>query len=71
MLNCHNATSLMSQEQERPLTLQERLALGVHIAMCSGCRHFSKQMPALRLLSRSYAARAGVDVDDTDDSKAP
>lgn len=55
MLNCHQATRLYSEAQERPLTLQERLQLQLHIAICRGCRNFGKQLPLLRLISRRYA----------------
>lgn len=55
MLNCQQATRLYSEAQERPLTLQERLQLQLHIAMCRGCRNFGKQLPLLRLISQRYA----------------
>lgn len=66
MLNCHDATLLISQSQERPLVLSERLGLKVHVAMCSGCRNFEKQMPALRAAARLFAK--GPDRDERDRS---
>lgn len=55
MMNCKQATALLSQRQERPLTQVERLSLRFHLMMCSGCRNFSRQMESLRAMSRGYA----------------
>lgn len=56
MLNCREVTELCSQEMERPLRVGERISLGAHLMMCVGCTNFRKQMKALRLVARSYAA---------------
>jgi hypothetical protein len=56
MLNCHDATFLMSQHQDRPLTFSERMKVRLHVTMCRGCTNFERQMPALRAAARSYAA---------------
>ena len=48
MLNCKNATKLMSKAQDHPLDLKERIALRVHITMCSGCNNYNKQMDFIR-----------------------
>ena len=55
MLNCHNATRLMSESQERPLSFMEQMSLRMHLSMCSGCRNFKDQMGALRLMARRFA----------------
>lgn len=57
MLNCKNVTRLFSEEQERPLTLKERMSLKVHVMMCSGCRNFRQQMYTLRRVARTYAKK--------------
>lgn len=54
MLNCHEATRLMSEAQEHPLKLGEKLSLKMHVMMCSGCRNFGKQMHTLREITRAY-----------------
>ncbi len=54
MLNCHDATRLMSEAQERQLSLMERMSLKFHMSMCSGCKNFKDQMSTLRSMSRSY-----------------
>lgn len=59
MLSCHESTRLLSQAQERRLTFGERAALRVHLAICVGCRNFSRQMDILHRVSRAYAQGAG------------
>lgn len=58
MINCHQATALMSQAQERELDWGERVSLRMHTLMCRGCRQFGLQMDTLRLLSRQYLRQA-------------
>ncbi len=53
-LNCRDATALMSQAQERKLSLGERLALRVHVLICSGCSNFRRQMNVLRDAARRF-----------------
>lgn len=55
MLNCHDATRLMSEEQERELGLKERMSLKLHVMMCSGCRNFGRHMHFLRSAMHAYA----------------
>lgn len=55
MMNCQEATRLLSDAQERELSLKERAALKFHVMMCSGCRNFGKQMGTLRDIARQYA----------------
>ena len=43
MLNCQQVTRLLSESQERTLTLQERISLKMHGMMCSGCRNFESR----------------------------
>lgn len=55
MLNCQKVTQLLSESQERSLSLTERIPLQIHMMMCSGCRNFSLQMLTLRKIARAYA----------------
>jgi predicted anti-sigma-YlaC factor YlaD len=57
MLNCKEATGLMSQKMDRNLGLGSRMSLRFHLMMCSGCRNFSKQMQFLRQASRTISRR--------------
>jgi hypothetical protein len=55
MMNCKQATELMSQQMERPLTFRERMSLRFHTMMCSGCSNFDDHMHDLRHITRVYA----------------
>lgn len=44
MMNCKQATRLMSQGQDRELSLSERLRLRFHLFICTGCTHYNKQL---------------------------
>jgi predicted anti-sigma-YlaC factor YlaD len=55
MMNCKEATRLLSDAQERTLSWKERAALKLHVMMCSGCRYFAVQMGTLRDIARRYA----------------
>ena len=54
MISCKEVTRLMSEGQERPLTLRERMALKIHTMMCLGCSNYGKQMVFLRKLAKRY-----------------
>ena len=56
MLNCKDVTYLCSEEMERKLTLRERMALKMHLMMCSGCSNFRGQMGFLRQAMQRFAA---------------
>jgi hypothetical protein len=58
VLNCHDATLLLSRSQERVLSLAERAQLRMHLAFCAGCRRFEQQLGFLRSALRVYARRA-------------
>jgi predicted anti-sigma-YlaC factor YlaD len=55
MLSCREVTRLVSDSQERPLALQERLSLRMHLAVCSACRNFEEQMATIRAAMRRLA----------------
>lgn len=67
MLNCKDATRLMSEAQDRPLSVGEKLQLEMHLAMCRGCRNFREQMDFLRLACRRYLQQR----DGNDDGSSP
>ncbi len=52
MINCKEATQLISQGQERTLALAERLALKLHFLFCAGCRASDRQFEFLRAAAR-------------------
>ena len=48
MMNCKDATRLMSERYEHTLNLRERLTLNVHAAMCKGCSNYGEHLDMLR-----------------------
>jgi hypothetical protein len=59
MLNCKNATRLISESQERSLLVREKMPLKIHLMMCSACNNFKLQMPFLSQAMRSFAKWEG------------
>lgn len=57
MLNCREVTRLVSERQERALTVKERLALQMHLVVCRACKNFSLQVPFLSQAMRAYSER--------------
>ncbi len=55
MLSCRDATRLLSESQERRLTLQEKTGLRLHVLMCPHCRHCQQHMTTLRQAARQFA----------------
>ena len=52
--SCKQASVLLSQSQDRPLGLIERLRLRAHLAICERCRRVSAQFGFLRTAVRRY-----------------
>lgn len=57
-MNCQQATRLISESQERMLSLPEKVRLNIHLLMCSGCKNFSLQVPFLSQAMKAYAKGA-------------
>ena len=54
---CKEASELLSQAQDRPLTLREKFFLYVHLPLCHGCRNFRAQLAIIRRAAREYLNR--------------
>mgnify|MGYP000471728284 CR=1 FL=1 len=54
MMNCKEATRLLSEKKERELSGKEKYALKFHTMMCSACRNFGNQMDDISIFSKSY-----------------
>ncbi|MDP3886128.1 zf-HC2 domain-containing protein [Hydrogenophaga sp.] len=57
MLNCREVTRLVSESQERKLSVVEKMSLNLHLMMCDGCKNFSLQVPFLRKAMKAYSER--------------
>lgn len=67
MMHCDEATRLVSEAQDRPLDRGERVALRVHMTICSACRQYQRQLDQLRRWSQQFASR-NTDTERNDDS---
>jgi hypothetical protein len=54
ILSCKEATRVVSQAQDRPLSAFERWKLGLHLKVCDACTRFERQMHVLRDALRRY-----------------
>ena len=52
--SCREVSELLSQAQDRPLTLAEKFALHVHLPLCQACRNFREQLRVIRAAVRRY-----------------
>jgi hypothetical protein len=53
-LNCRETSRLLSQAQDRRLSLFERATLRMHLGVCDACTRFSRQLEFLRAAMRAY-----------------
>ena len=63
MLSCKEITHLLSEAQDRKITVSERVHLEMHLAICKGCKNFKNQMSFLREACKRY----GKDRENTED----
>lgn len=55
MLNCREATRLLSERLEQPLSRRQRIVLAIHTLICKACRNFGKQSEFLRGAAARFA----------------
>lgn len=53
-LNCREASRKLSEAEDRPLGVGERVGLWFHLKACNACRNFSGQLSVLREAMRNY-----------------
>lgn len=56
MPTCREATELASRASDSRLSLPERLALWLHLAVCKNCTRFNRQLHDMRRLLRECPA---------------
>jgi len=49
MLTCKQASQLISQSLDRPLSLSSRIELKFHLLICDACSRFKRQLNRLRI----------------------
>ena len=55
--DCKHTAELLSQGQDRSLTVLEKLRLDMHLLICHRCRNFSRQLAFMRTALRRYRDR--------------
>ena len=61
MLNCKQASELMSQSMDSKLPFSQKMALKFHLIICHGCSNFLKQIYFLRKAARQLVANGHYD----------
>ncbi len=49
MMTCKQASKLISQSLDRPLSWYELIQLRLHLMMCGACNRFKKQLKSLHI----------------------
>ncbi len=65
MIDCKQASQLISQSLDRRLSLRERYSLRLHIFICKYCRLFSQQLNTLRVALKRMAVQIESDTNIT------
>jgi hypothetical protein len=63
MLSCKEASQIISQSLDRPLTMRERFGLKLHLLICKYCKRFSQQLQTIRVALK--LTTSAIDNDDT------
>ena len=48
-ISCQHASRLLSQREDDPLPLRQRIRLRMHLMICDACTNVSRQFAALRM----------------------
>jgi len=54
LVNCREASRLLSQAQEKRLARRERMRLWFHIRRCVACQRYQRQLAFLRAAGRRF-----------------
>jgi hypothetical protein len=54
IISCKDASRLVSQREEGPLSAWQRLVLRLHLSVCAACTRFEKQISFLRTAMQRY-----------------
>lgn len=53
-VTCKEVSRMLSRMQDHPLSTRERLRLRLHLAICTACSRFAKQIKFVRTALRAY-----------------
>ena len=57
MITCRQTTELVSRSLDRPLRLNQRLRLQLHLLICRSCRRYCKQLNFLKRAASLFDKR--------------
>jgi hypothetical protein len=52
--DCREASRLISQMQDTPLSLRDRIRLRLHVQRCKACQRYQRQIAFLRQAMRRF-----------------
>ena len=52
--NCRDTSVLLSQKQDRALSVWERVGVYLHLLACEGCRQLERQLAFMRSALKRY-----------------
>ena len=53
-MRCIQATRIISDSHERPLGLQEKMGLKMHVLICHRCRRFQRNCKTLSMMMKKF-----------------
>jgi hypothetical protein len=56
--NCQNTVQMLSQSMERPLSLQERFKVKLHLWICAWCQWYLEHLQLIRAAARAHGDEA-------------
>lgn len=59
MLNCRQASHLVSRKLDGHLNWHDRIELGFHLAICKVCRSYARDIRNLHMLVRRVGKKTG------------
>jgi hypothetical protein len=61
MRSCKEIAALLVAREDREMSLRERAALRMHLAMCKACPPFERQMLTMRQAMKQWRSDGGSD----------
>ena len=56
MLSCKQASELVSQALDRPLSVKERWSVRFHLLICTACTRFSRQLAFMQTTIKKFVS---------------
>lgn len=60
MLNCKEASRLLSEKQDHPLDWSKKVGLKCHLFLCRACRNFESQLDFMRTACHLHPTQSAI-----------